>query len=97
MGKISKSEPRHRICYEYAEYGDFYDLIMWYHRKRFESHLRPCMSWSSMTKVQTALFFLKRSCGMSSTPWRTPCAIAAMGPKNRRPTGVGGTALSIWT
>ena len=38
MGKISKSEPRHRICYEYADYGDFWDLISWYHMQRYRSH-----------------------------------------------------------
>ncbi|CAD6588225.1 MAG: hypothetical protein ASARMPRED_003435 [Alectoria sarmentosa] len=34
MGKISKSEPRHRICYEFADYGDFWDVISWYHKQR---------------------------------------------------------------
>ena len=34
-GKISKSEPRHRICYEYADHGDLWDLIAWYHTQRY--------------------------------------------------------------
>lgn len=36
MGKISRSEPRHRICYEYADHGDFWDLISWYDTHRFD-------------------------------------------------------------
>ena len=45
MGKISKSEPRHRICYEYADYGDLWDLIAWYHKHRYTTEFL-IMLWS---------------------------------------------------
>ena len=42
-GKISRSEPRHRICYEYADYGDLWDLIHWYHTQRYRFCPNPCL------------------------------------------------------
>ena len=95
-GKISRSEPRHRICYEYADYGDLWDLIAWYYKQRYRSHLRLWTLWSSLTQAQTASFFRKHFCGMSSTPWRTPSAIAAMEPINHCLTSGTGIVLFIW-
>ena len=97
MGKISKSEPRHRICYEYADHGDFWDLIAWYHTQRYRPYHQILYAIVIIdTKAQTALFFRKLSYGIFSTPWRTHFVIAAMGPISHRPISPDGTALSIW-